>query len=74
MEKGLFSKIHFLEILQTLEILEIRENPKTVENKGERDHFLEILENLEIPEIPPLKKTPFRIMTPFSGPEKLILK
>ena len=42
----------FLEILDNLEILEILENPQTVENKGESDHFLlEILENLEILEI-----------------------
>ena len=32
-------------------MLEILENPQTVENKGESDHFLEILENLEILEI-----------------------
>ena len=44
--RGLFRKVHFLEIL---------ENPQTVENKGECDHPLEILENLEILEIPPVK-------------------
>ena len=40
--RGLFRKVHFLEIL---------ENPQTRENKAESDHFLEILENLEILEI-----------------------
>ena len=38
-KRGLFRKVHFLE---NLEILEILENPQTVENKGESDHFLEI--------------------------------
>ena len=40
-------------------MLEILENPQTVESKGEPDHFLEILENLEILEIleiPPVKR------------------
>ena len=50
-KRGLFRKVHFLEILENLEVLEILDNPKTVENKGESDHFLEILENLEILEI-----------------------
>ena len=44
-KRGLFRKIHFLEILENLEILD---NPQTVENKGESDPFLETLENLEI--------------------------
>ena len=60
--RGLFRKVHLLEILENLEILEILENPQAVENKGESDHFLEILENLEILEIlqlPPVKD-PFR--------------
>ena len=51
--------VHFLEILENLEILEVLENPQTVKNKGESDHFLEILENLEISEIleiPPVKR------------------
>ena len=41
-EKGvfLFRKVHFLEIL------EIRENPQTVKNKGESDDVLEIVEDL----------------------------
>ena len=50
LKRGLFRKVHFLEIL---------ENPQTVENKGKLDHFLEILENLEILdflEIPPVKR------------------
>ena len=51
LEKGLFRKMHFLEILESLEILEFLENPLTVEKKGDSDHFLEILENLEILEI-----------------------
>ena len=54
-KKGSFGKAEkskfFLEILENLGILEILENPQTVENKGESDHFLEILENLEILEI-----------------------
>ena len=44
--KGVFSEksIFYLEILESLrlknlEILEILENPQTVENKGESDHF-----------------------------------
>ena len=65
-EKGVFwkrvffRKVHFLEILENLEILEFRENPQTVEKKGDSDHFLEIVENLEILEIleiSPVKKT-----------------
>ena len=37
--KGVLSeKVHFLE---NLEILELLENHQTVENKGESDHFLE---------------------------------
>ena len=48
MEKGLCRKVHFLVILENLEILE---DPQTLENKAESDHFLEILENLEILEI-----------------------
>ena len=58
-KRGLFRKVHFLEILENSEILEILEDPQTVENKGESDHFLEILENLEILEIleiPPVKR------------------
>ena len=58
-KRGLFSKVHFLEILENLEILEFLENPQTVEKEGESDHFLEILENLEILEIleiPPVKR------------------
>ena len=37
--RGLFRKVH------VLEILEILESPQIVEDKGESDHFLEILEN-----------------------------
>ena len=44
-KRGLFRKVHFLEILENLENLEILENPQTVENKGESEHFPEILEN-----------------------------
>ena len=50
-KRGLFRKVHFLEILENLGILEILESRRSVENKGESDHFLEILENLEILEI-----------------------
>ena len=50
-KRGLFRKVHFLEILEKLESLEFLKNPQTVENKGDSDHFLEILENLEILEI-----------------------
>ena len=52
-KRGLFRKVHFLEIV------EILENPRTMENKEESDHFLEILknlENLEILENPPVKR------------------
>ena len=55
-KRGLFRKVHFLEIQENVEILE---NPQTVENKGESNHFLEILENLEILgflEISPVKR------------------
>ena len=58
-QRGLFRKVHFLEILENLEIREILENPQTAEKKGESDHFLETLENLEILEIleiPPTKR------------------
>ena len=58
--------------LTNLEILEILENPQTVEKKGDSMHFLEILENLEI-FIDSRgffsEKTPF-VMTPFSGPDQ----
>ena len=37
-KRGLFRKVH------SLEIPEILENPQTLEDKGESDHFLEILE------------------------------
>ena len=36
--------LHFLEVLENVEILEILENPQTVESKGESDHYLDILE------------------------------
>ena len=52
-KRGLFRKVHFLEIL------EILANPQTVENKGESGPFsrdLENLEILEILEIPPVKR------------------
>ena len=58
-KRGLFRKVHLLEILENLETLEILGNPHTVEKKGESDHFPEILENLEILEIleiPPVKR------------------
>ena len=44
-KRGLFRKVHFLEIL---EILVFLEKSPTVEKKGDSDHVLEILENLEI--------------------------
>ena len=50
-KRGLFRNVHFLEILENLEILEFRENPQTLENKVESDHFLENLESLEIPRV-----------------------
>ena len=47
-----FRKVHFLEILENLdsflEIVEILENPQTLENKGDSELLLEILENVEI--------------------------
>ena len=58
-KRGLFRKVHFLEILENLEILEFLENPQTVEKKGGSDHFLEILETteiLEVLEISPVKR------------------
>ena len=64
-KRGLFRKVHSLEILENLEILEILENPHAVENKGESGHFLEILEILEIPPV----KRPFR-NDPFFRPRK----
>ena len=42
-KRGLFRKVHFLEILENREILE---NPQIVENKGESDHHLEALESI----------------------------
>ena len=56
-KRGLFRRVHFLEILENFEILE--KPPQTVENKGESDHFQEILGNLkvvDILEIPPVKR------------------
>ena len=60
-KRGLLREVHFLDILENLEILEVFENPQTLANKGESDYFREILENLEILEIleiSPVKKTP----------------
>ena len=74
LEKGSFQKSLDRDSRE-LEILEIWENPQTVENKGEFDRFLEILENseiLEILEIPPVKR-PF-VMTPFSVPDGKLKK
>ena len=72
-KRGLFRKVHFLEIPKNLETLEFPENPQTLENKGDSDHFLEILENLENLESDSRdcssEKTPF-VMTPFSAPEE----
>ena len=47
-KKGLFRKVHFLEVRENLEN---PENSRTVANEGESDHFLGILENLETLEI-----------------------
>ena len=41
-KRGLFGKVHSLEILENVDILENLENPQTLESKGESDHFLEI--------------------------------
>ena len=43
-KRGLFRKVHFLEILENLASLEILENPQTVQNKEQADHLLEILD------------------------------
>ena len=43
-KRGLFRKVHSLEMLENLAILEILESPWTVQNKRESDHFLEIPE------------------------------
>ena len=72
-KRSLFRKVHFLEILENLEILEILGNPQTGENRGESDHFLEILENsrdFRDSRDSSSEKTPF-VMTPFSGPKIL---
>ena len=60
LERGLFWKVPFLEMLENLEILrlEILKNPQTEKNKGESDHSLEILENLEDLEISELQTHP----------------
>ena len=50
-KRCLFRKVHYLEILANLKILEILDKPQTVENNEESSHFLEILENFEISEI-----------------------
>ena len=71
LEKGSFQKSPFSRDLENLEILEILENPQTVENKEESDHFLEIPENLETfrdSRDSSNEKTPF-VMAPFSGPD-----
>ena len=44
LEKGSFQKVHFLEIQENVEFLEILQSPQTVENKEGSDHFLENLE------------------------------
>ena len=51
MEKGLFTKVQFLEIQEDSEILDVLENFKTLKNKGGSTQFLEILENVGILEI-----------------------
>ena len=68
-------KVHFLEILETLENLEILKDPQSVENKGDSDHFLESREfrDLEDSRDSSSEKTPF-VMTPFSGPDFRFLK
>ena len=60
--------MHFLEILDNLEIVEFLKNPQTLEEKGDSDHFLELLENLEILEISPVKRL-FRNDPLFPGPQ-----
>ena len=73
-KRGLFRKVHFLKVLENLEILlQTLEKSQTVESKEESDHFLEILENLEnfifrSSRECSSEKTPF-VMTPFSGPD-----
>ena len=70
-KRGLFRKVHCLETLEYLGSLEILENAKTVENKGESDHLLEILEefrHLRDSRDSSSEKTPF-VTTPFSSPE-----
>ena len=70
LEKGSLQKNPFSRAL------EILGNPQTVENKGESFHSLKILENLELFEtldIPPVK-TPFAAMTPFSGPDRKVVR
>ena len=55
-KRGLFRKVHFLEVLENLEFLR---EPPACGKKGDSDHFLEILENLEsleILEISPVKR------------------
>ena len=70
--KGSLRKVHFLENLENLEILE---NPQTVGKKGESDHLLKILEsseNLEILEIPPVRR-PLSQGPLFPTPTKALL-
>ena len=66
-KRGLFRKVHSLEILENLE------NPQTVEKiqKGESDHFVESLEILEILEIPPVKRPlPSRPLFPVANKDR----
>ena len=37
-KRGLVKSIHFLEILENIELVEILETPQNVENKGESNH------------------------------------
>ena len=59
-KRGLFRNVHFLEILENLEIREIfREPPDSGKQRDSDQNFLEILENLEILEIleiPPVQR------------------
>ena len=71
--RGLFRNVHFPEILEKLEILQILESPRLWKTKEIRPYSVDsrdVRENLEILENPSSENTAF-VMTPSSCPEKV---
>ena len=72
-ERGLFRKVHFLEIPENLEILEFLENfPDCGKERRIRPVSRDSREFRDFRDSrdPSSEKTPFVVMTPFSGPSE----